>query len=235
MPVEAADLAGIEPVDRAAEAEDGAEGLALLHLGLQRGHAMRLELAADVLQRAWPDGGAGAGEEHGMRDPPGEGLLLLADQPDRLGGFRRVELAALGGDDDQVGPADGVGDGQAGGAFQVDEDEGNAGGGGLDRVDHRLLGDVGDDLEPLGPAGAAGPGGDGAVGVGIDDGDGGAAAGELAGQDDGGGGFAGAPLGAGEDDGGHRDGSPGDRCGSDSRKLPGRKRIATIYPKKAFG
>jgi hypothetical protein len=61
---------------------------------------MRLELAADVLQRAWLDGGAGAGEQNRMRDPPGEGLFLLADQPDCLGRLGGVKLAALGGNDD---------------------------------------------------------------------------------------------------------------------------------------
>ena len=58
-----------------------------------------------------------------------ECLLLLADELDRLRGLGGVELGALGRDDHQIGPADGVGDHHGGGALEIHDDEGRLVGG----------------------------------------------------------------------------------------------------------
>ena len=50
------------------------------------------------------------------------GQRLLADQLDRLGCLGRIELATLHGDDDEVGPADRIGDGHARRALQIHHD-----------------------------------------------------------------------------------------------------------------
>src|SRR3954462_111060 len=165
--VEIADLTAIQAFDRAAEAEDRSERLALVHLRLEHRHAMLFEFGSDVLQRPRPDRGAGASEQHGIRDFAHKRLFLLPDQLDRLRSLAGVELAALARDDDQIGAADRVGHRNADRAFQGDNYERRAGGGRLDIVYDSLFGDVSQDLEAFRLAGSFRPGGDGSVGVSI--------------------------------------------------------------------
>src|SRR5947208_4967599 len=61
--IDVADLAPVERLKGATEREDGAEGIALVHVDLERHHLVALELLLDVGERARTNGRARPGEQ----------------------------------------------------------------------------------------------------------------------------------------------------------------------------
>src|SRR5271166_7108039 len=76
---------------------------------------------------------------------PWRRLLHVADEPDGLHGFGRVEQASLRRDDDEIGPADRVADHQGRGSLEIDDDEGGLEGGPVDLIQDRIFRHVSDD------------------------------------------------------------------------------------------
>ena len=114
-------------VEGAAEREDRPERFALVHLRQHDRHVGRKQFLSDMAEQARADYRAGAGETAPCAGSAGQNaFFLLTDQLDSFGSLCGVKLTALDRDDDQVGPADRVGNGHAGRAFQVDDHERHA-------------------------------------------------------------------------------------------------------------
>jgi len=196
-----------------------------MHLDGKDRNVGRAKLLADVTQQTRPDHGAGAGEQHRVRNAPGKGPFLLTDELDGFCRLGRIELAALDRDDHQVSPADRISHGHAGRALQVDDDERHLRRPSLDVVDNRRLGHVGDDGEVRGFALQPAPFGHGTIGVGVDDHDIGAGPREFGREHHGTGRLASASLRAGKHNGWHlsatRNLSRTNKCAARNRKVNG--------------
>ena len=85
------------------------------------------------------------GRNDGGRNRLPSRLLHVADEPDGLHGFGRVEQASLRRDDDEISPADRVADHQGRGSLEIDDDEGGLEGGPVDLIQDRIFRHVSDD------------------------------------------------------------------------------------------